>query len=145
MVVPWTAARALAAPLAMSLALIGACSSEADGGAQACTTYDPACAPLYEATYAQVFARTLQPTCAKSGVSCHAAGGGQGGLVFDDADRAHALLLDKGVVKPGDARCSELAVRLTASDPSVRMPPGRALDPAEICAIQRWIADGARR
>lgn len=140
-----TAARAAAAPLTLSIALVGACSSDKDDGGGACTSYEPTCAPLYEATYAQVFARTLQPTCARAGVSCHGAGGSQGGLSFEDADRAHAVLLERGFVKPGDARCSDLAVRLTASDPNVRMPPGRALAPAEVCAIQKWIAEGAKK
>lgn len=137
--------RAAAAPLALSLALLGACDAGDGDRSEACTTYEPTCAPLYEATYAQIFARTLQPTCAKAGVSCHGAGGGQGGLSFLDADRAHATLIDRGLVKPGDARCSELAIRIKASDPNVRMPPGRSLDAAEVCAIQKWIAEGAKR
>ena len=110
-----------------------------------CTTYEPSCSVLYEPTYEQVFGRTLKPTCAKSGVSCHADTGKQGGLSFDDADRAYSLLQERGVVKAGDAKCSKIAVRLTATDPNIRMPPGKALEPAEICAIQHWIADGAKR
>ncbi len=119
-------------------------SGEGDGGA-ACATYDPSCAPLYEPTFDQIFQRTLKPSCALSGRSCHSSEGNQGGLVYEDPDRAHALLLQTGAVKPGDAACSELAIRITTAKASRRMPPGAPLSAAEQCTIQRWIADGAKR
>lgn len=110
-----------------------------------CTTFDPVCAPLYEPTFEQIFQRTFKPSCALSGASCHAETGRQGGIAFEDPDRAHALLLETGAVKPGDATCSELAFRIRATEPFVRMPPGRSLSAAEQCTIQKWIADGAKR
>src|SRR5262245_49672111 len=54
---------------------------------------DLGCAPLYAPTYDQIFTRTLHPTCAQAGGSCHAAAGAQGGLVFEDENAAYALLL----------------------------------------------------
>ncbi len=110
-----------------------------------CTTYEPSCAVLYEPTYEQIFNRTLKPTCGKPGVSCHAESGKQGGLAFEDIDRAYALLQERGAVKAGDPRCSKVAARIGATDPNIRMPPGLSLHPAEICTIQKWIENGAQR
>lgn len=105
-----------------------------------------ACAPLYEPSYANVFAKTLQPTCAKSGVSCHASTGKQGGVAFDDADVAYTQLLETTqAVRAGDPACSAIVARVVATDGNVRMPPGRSIDPGEQCAIIQWIANGARR
>jgi len=103
------------------------------------------CAPLYEPTFDQVFAKTLLPTCAQAGSSCHASTGKQGGLSFEDADASYQLLIDRALVLPGDAACSPLIERIAANDPEKLMPPGRALSDAERCSIVRWIADGAKR
>lgn len=106
----------------------------------------PACTPLYEPNFDNVFAKTLRPTCAKSGVSCHAGTGRQGGLSYEDADESYRLMLDSTqVVRPGDPSCSPLVARLAALDGNVRMPPGRSLDASEQCAIIQWIANGAKR
>lgn len=105
---------------------------------------DPSCTPTYEPTYDAVYANTLHPSCAKSGVSCHASKGKQGGLNFDDADDAYAALR-QGMVQPGEPACSVLVHRIVAQSGEVRMPPGRSLPPGEQCAIVRWIAEGARR
>ena len=144
--------RSLSRTAVGSLGLIALASATAtascgsDEGAPAeCTTFEPSCAPAYEPTFAQVFERTLKPSCGVSGRSCHAAEGHQGGLVYEDADQAHALLLDRGVVKPGDAACSPLALRITSTDKFRRMPPAGLLPAAEQCAVQTWIANGARR
>jgi hypothetical protein len=116
-----------------------------------CAGVDPAtatasCTPLYEPSYDNVFAKTLKPSCAKSGVSCHASTGRQGGIAFDDADDAYRAMLESTKsVRPGDPRCSSLVRRITATDGLVRMPPGRSLDAAEQCAIVQWIAGGAKR
>jgi hypothetical protein len=110
-----------------------------------CVVVDAECAPLYEPTFDRVFARTLKPTCAKSGVSCHSAAGHQGGLAFEDADTSYRLLAQRGVVRVGDPACSGLVARVASSDPNLRMPPGLALSAAEQCALVRWIADGAKR
>lgn len=93
-----------------------------------------------------MFARTLKPTCAKSGVSCHASTGRQGGVAFEDADEAYRELLESTTaVRAGDPSCSPLVARLVATDGKVRMPPGRSLDASEQCAVIQWIASGARR
>jgi hypothetical protein len=106
----------------------------------------PSCTPLYEPSYASVFANTLRPTCAKSGVSCHASTGRQGGLSFEDESESYTQLLETTkVVRAGDPICSPLVARLVATDGKVRMPPGRSIDLAEQCSIIQWIANGAKR
>lgn len=104
----------------------------------------PACAPAYEPTFTNVFERTLKPSCGRGGAACHTATGRQGGLVFENVDEAYEGL-QAGPVAAGDPDCSGIVVRVTAADPNVRMPPGRALAAEEQCAIARWIADGAKR
>jgi Planctomycete cytochrome C len=110
---------------------------------------DLACAPLYSPTYDEFFNRTLHPTCAQPGGSCHAAAGAQGGLIFEDADAAYALLLGekdgRARVTAGDPSCSLLVERIASADKAVVMPPGGALSDAERCVVIQWIKEGARR
>jgi hypothetical protein len=133
--------------LAALAALASGCSSgeTASGCVQG---LDLTCAPLYDPTFDQVYTRTLKPTCALSGASCHASEGAMGGLVFADADSAYAALLGEGGAKPrvlaGDAACSLLIERLDATSAKV-MPPGAPLADAERCAVARWIQNGAKR
>jgi hypothetical protein len=138
---------ACAGAIAVGAAALGqGCSS----GGPACVTTLPAdCAPLYEPTFDNVYSRTIAPSCAVSGASCHAAEGRQGGLAFPDADAAYAALLgqDGGEARviPGDAACSEIVERLYATDPDVVMPRGAPLADPERCAVVKWIAAGAKR
>jgi cytochrome c len=126
-----------------SLGLVG-CPPDEEPPPKVCAPVDLSCTPPYDPTFANVFEKTLKPTCAKSGVSCHAVTGRQGGVAFEDADDAYRGLLE-GKVSAGDPACSAVYVRVAATDPNVRMPPGRSIDPAEQCAIARWIANGAKR
>jgi cytochrome c551/c552 len=105
---------------------------------------DTSCTPAYEPTYDALYANTLHPTCAKSGVSCHASTGKQAGLNFDDADDAYKVLTAQ-MVRPGEPACSVLVHRIVADTGTIRMPPGRSLPPGEQCAIIKWVADGAKR
>lgn len=109
---------------------------------------DLTCAPLYTPTFDQVFTRTLKPTCALSGASCHASEGAMGGLVLADADGAYAALLGQNGARTrvvaGDAACSLIIERLDATDANV-MPPGAPLADAERCAVAQWIQNGAKR
>jgi hypothetical protein len=125
--------------------LLAACSQP---GPATCVDPPPAgCAPLYSPTYDEIFTRTLQPTCGKSGSSCHSAQGAQGGLVFENADDAYRRLTDpnRPRVVPGDPACSMMIERLSSDDPMRRMPPGRALSEPERCSISKWIEAGAKR
>ena len=119
--------------------------------APACANVAPssssaACPPRYAPSVANVFANTLKPTCAKSGVSCHASTGRQGGLTFEDPDEAYRQMLETTqVARPSSPSCSPLVGRIAALDGNVRMPPGRSLDANEQCSIIQWIANGAKR
>ena len=129
-----------------SAILVGlvACS-DASPPAEACdVVVDRACKPAYEPTFDNLFQKTFKTSCALSGASCHAPAGHQAGLVFDDPDTAHRLLLERRVTasKP---ECSLLARRVLSTDTGFMMPPGLALAPGEQCAIIQWIARGALR
>ncbi len=108
---------------------------------------DAACAPLYEPLWSNVYARTLEPTCGTGGSTCHSAEGAQGGFAVGDEQSTweHLLGRDGGSapVVAGDPECSPIVRLLRSTDSSEQMPPGDPLSEAEICAVQRWIADGA--
>ena len=103
-----------------------------------------ACTPPFEPTYDNLYATTFQPTCAKSGFSCHSPEGHQGGLDFFDEEAVYGQLLQHAV-KPGNPECSSLAQRVISTDGFQRMPPGKSLSEGEQCAIIEWIRAGAKR
>jgi hypothetical protein len=132
----------------VSLVMSGltACPATPDKKAPVCLDagIDLDCEPAYEPTYDALYANTFLPSCAKSGVSCHASTGRQGDVSFDDPEDAYAALLhDK--VRPEEPECSVLVHRILATDGKIRMPPGRSLSAGEQCAIVKWIASGAKR
>jgi len=126
------------------LFFLSSCGDEPTAAPCVPATYDASCTASYEPTYDAVFANTLKPSCAKSGVSCHASTGKQGGLDFEDAEGAFTALRRRAVV-PGRPECSDLVRRLGATDGNVRMPPGRSLPAGEQCSVARWIERGAQR
>jgi Planctomycete cytochrome C len=133
---------------AASLVLLaGAAGCSGPAPSECVAKLDLSCAPLYTPTFDQVYTRTLHPTCAQSGASCHSTSGAMGGLVFEDPDAAYALLLGenagKARVTPGDAACSLLMERLEST--TKPMPPGAPLADAERCAVAQWIQNGAKR
>jgi len=101
------------------------------------------CQPLYQPTYDQVFARTIEPRCAVSGGACHSGSDSKGNLRLDDIDQAYSQLVDTGRVLPGDAACSLLVIRIEGGGGV--MPPGAPLSEAERCAVETWVANGAKR
>lgn len=137
---------ALLAPVSSFFFLLS-CSDDAPSPAR-CTASDAdaGCAPLYEPTFDQVFDKTLRPTCAASGVSCHSSRGRQGGLAFEDREESYALLTrENGPIVAGNPGCSAVSARIVSTNGKFRMPPGRSLDPGEQCSINQWIANGAKR
>ncbi len=104
----------------------------------------PACTPTYEPTYDNVYENTFQPSCAKSGFSCHSPEGKQGDLDFFDKEGVFAQLV-KSDLRAGNPECSLLVQRVIATDGFVRMPPGASLPIGEQCAIIEWVRAGARR
>lgn len=141
---------ARAAWLWVAVGLLGAsnagCSPNGSGPEPVCLDagVDVTCTPAYEPSYDALFDRTFKPSCAASGVSCHASTGKQGGIDFDDRDGAYRALT-QSMVRAGQPECSVLVHRVIATDGRVRMPPGRSLPAGEQCAIVQWIANGAKR
>jgi hypothetical protein len=133
--------------LAMLPAL--ACETQEDPAPPACVDFDASsCAPLYAPTFDDVFTRTLVPSCATGGGSCHASASALGardnGFFVDDTDATHARVT-ADFVEAGDAQCSPIVVRLLVDDPDLRMPPGGELAEGEICSVAQWIEMGAMR
>jgi hypothetical protein len=105
------------------------------------------CAPLYVPTFDNVYTMTLAPKCAGTGAACHSASGNKGEMTLSSIDRAYEELLEpeQTRVVPGDPACSEMIIRTTASDQSIKMPPGTSLSMPEKCALVQWVANGAQR
>jgi hypothetical protein len=129
----------------IALSTLGGCASDPSPSAPACVAVDRACAPAYEPTFDNVFTKTLQPSCALAGSSCHASAGHNGGLVLDDPETAYRLLMQNQRAIAKDPECSALTRRLESTDTAVMMPPGLPLAQAERCAIIQWMARGALR
>jgi len=108
-------------------------------GCGACLDPLPACDPLYEPTFDEVYTNTLEPSCALGG--CHDADKQAGGLDLSAPDIAFAALVDDGRALASDAECSQVIERLVEGS----MPPGAPLSDEEICAVQMWVAEGAKR
>lgn len=130
------------ASLVLASGLFG-CSDPAPVAPACAPAPSETCVPAYEPTFSNVFTKTLLPSCGKSGVSCHAEGA-QGGYRFLEQGEAYRNLHDGNDVVAGNAPCSGLVTRLEATSGKVRMPPGRSLPEGEICAVRRWIAEGAK-
>lgn len=131
-------------------ALSAHCGNPSDSDARpACIDVDAdGCSLAYRPEYPILFDRIFAQKCSSAGGTCHG-GMGQGGLAFVDADTSYGLLLAAkqggARIKPGDARCSELIVRLDSIGQSWSMPPGTPLDEGMRCSIRRWIEMGAPR
>ena len=87
------------------------------------------------------FNRDVRPILSDRCFACHGP---------DEKHRKAKLRLDtadgKKSLVPGKPDDSDLIARVTAEDPEDRMPPGKhgkALSPAEVDVLKRWIAEGA--
>lgn len=143
--------------LCLCLAPAACQDSDDEGGIPRCVDLPvdvDECNPLYQPNFDNVFQNTLGFRCAPQGTSCHAnpeaSGARPNGLLFSDADAAHAALMgqsdDHPFVDTEDPSCSLLLVRLTNDEGAPRMPPGESpVSDGEVCAIAQWIANGAER
>jgi len=133
-------------PATAALALLATVAACGDDDALTCVEVDLTCQPLYEPTFDNVFANTLAVKCGTGGSTCHSSEGHQAGLILDDKEQAHMLLLEHDRVIPGMPSCSLLIERVYARSSEMRMPPGpSALSDPERCALAQWIANGAMR
>lgn len=124
------------------------------GGSAGADCLDPLperCDLAFAATYDAIYENLLGRTCGSSstGTSCHGPDGGMAGLFLHDREMAYDYLLghvdDSARVVPGDPECSMLVRRIESTDPDFFMPPTSRLSDGERCAIERWIAMGAKR
>ena len=92
------------------------------------------------------FDRDIRPILAANCYMCHGPDEKMRmmGLRFDTRDGAFAV---PGVIVPGNARNSELIMRVTSSDDVKHMPlrkSGRSLTEQQIDLLRRWIDEGAK-
>ena len=128
-----------------ALALAASCSKSEDGPVVCLEAGSlDGCTPAYEPTYDNLYANTFQPTCAKSGFSCHSPDGHQGGLNFFDKEAVYGQMVGHSV-RAGSPECSVLVQRVLSTDGFQRMPPGKSIPAGEACAIIAWVRDGAKR
>ncbi|HEY8148362.1 MAG TPA: DUF1549 domain-containing protein, partial [Vicinamibacteria bacterium] len=115
------------------LASVGAALAAAHGSAAAAPP-----APAVD------FAREVQPILAASCVRCHGPRKTEGDLRLDTREGLHKGGDSGAVVVAGDGKGSLLYQLLIETDPDKRMPRRRrALTPAQIETVQRWIDQGA--
>ena len=124
--------------LVLLLFVVANCSS-----AEECVDVSTECAPLYEPTFENIYTRTIVASCAVEG-QCHGADKAQAGLDFSTEDLAYSALVSKVKIIAGDPACSPMVIRLKSSDSTFQMPPGAPLLESEVCAIVKWIKEGAR-
>ena len=133
------------------LAAGAACGDDGDGPELECVEgLDAQCVDGFPPTWDNVYEFVIEQRCGgASGVSCHGPDGLQGGLGLYSKQAAYDGLVG-GVggeprVIPNDPACSVLMQRIETSDKSLRMPlDAQPLSAADRCAIQHWIAAGAK-
>ena len=90
------------------------------------------------------FTRQIKPILANRCFVCH------GPDRMENAAELRLDLRDEAVpaaIKPGDAEHSEVMVRITSTDPEIKMPPATSKKPGmtegEIALVRQWIDQGA--
>jgi mono/diheme cytochrome c family protein len=91
------------------------------------------------------FNRDIRPIFNSHCMACHGGVKQAGGVSFSYREQVVGKAKSgRPIVVPGSPRASELMVRITSSDPEVRMPlHGQALPPAQIALLRDWIEQGA--
>jgi mono/diheme cytochrome c family protein len=96
------------------------------------------------------FSRQIRPILSENCFECHGPDdrARKARLRLDTKQGAFGRLRHGGhAVVPGKAAESELVVRITAADPSERMPPAKSkkrLTPEQIDLLRRWVEQGAK-
>lgn len=96
-----------------------------------------------------VFNRDISPLLSDKCFGCHGPDSAALGIKrrLDSGAAATADIGGRRAIVPGDEAASELVRRITANDPSLRMPPpssGLSLTAREIELLRAWIAQGAK-
>ena len=97
------------------------------------------------------FNRDIRPILSDKCFQCHGPASQQATLRFDLEDGAkHALSGGRFAIVPGEPANSQMIKRITATNPSVRMPrsqggaaAGEPLTARQIALLTRWIEQGA--
>ena len=94
------------------------------------------------------FVRDVRPILSNHCYRCHGPDEEklEAGLRLDTPPPVQAEKSSSAII-PGQPDTSEVVLRVKHADPELRMPPveaGRALTPAEIATLERWIEQGAR-
>jgi hypothetical protein len=129
-----------------------ACGGDDSGeGAPACVALPETCTPSIDPTWPEIYGKILNVSCGATGTgtTCHGSAGLQGGFGVYDMNMTYDGLIGtsgKARVMPGMPECSLLMERLTSDDPNFRMPRGSPkLDAGLLCAVQKWIENGAAK
>jgi hypothetical protein len=125
-----------------------ACGDDPSGAPMCIDPLPETCDASYPATWDNIYRFVVAPRCGgSSGSSCHGPQGLKGNLALHEKEGSYQALLGMdgtpARVLPADAACSGLMERLTTTDVARRMPLGSTLDAGEICAVQKWIEEGA--
>src|SRR5665213_1294146 len=95
--------------------------------------------------------RDIRPLFSETCLKCHGPDSGRrkGNLRLDQVESAYAAATKSGLVPivPGKPQESELVRRITSTKEEDVMPPPsehKALKPAEIALLQKWISQGAK-
>ncbi|QOV89513.1 c-type cytochrome domain-containing protein [Humisphaera borealis] len=122
----------------------GSASADAAASAAAPATTRPLAA---DNTLSVLFSRDVLPILQAKCVACHGADKSKGKLRIDTEAYCLKGGTDGPLYKPGDARQSNLIVRVGSSDPDQVMPPPKekhAITPIELETLVRWITEGAK-
>lgn len=130
----------------MFVVALAACSPSDDDNVPCATAESiAACADAGAAMpFQKLYDTVIQPSCGRSGYSCHAPEGAQGGLAFNNPQSSYQTLTNTNSVRVHDVACSPLVKRIVNDDPRVRMPPATPLSQADRCALIRWVEGGAK-
>lgn len=90
------------------------------------------------------YLRQVKPLLRQRCYACHGALKQESGLRLDTGAFMRRGGAEGPAIEPNNPAASRLMERVSASDPSERMPPeGAPLSPQEIAALAAWIASGA--
>ena len=94
------------------------------------------------------FSRQIRPILVRHCFACHGPDQEQrqADLRLDTQAGSRVDLGDGPIIKPRDPGASQLLLRVTSSDPKIRMPPAeeaKPLTPQEIRLLRTWISEGA--